>query len=238
MNSSGVAMIGMDDSGKIVNTLYTPEIERAAEVIRTLCEQNYRYPLVENGWTTNDKAWIAGDTLFMTQGDWFWRGDLSSWARRGKIDLEDVFFVPGPKNPNAEGHPCNYDVFGYALCAGSTNFDSYRAWNKCNLLAKMDEEVLAASKAQDFENHGWTEEAYDLIWNNFENPAATTLTPVFDFSYGAGTDGIHGTSGDTPMDHIMKAPINDMSVPDFKQAREEYANVINTNIEEMNAALA
>ena len=237
MNSAGIPMIGMDDSGKIVNNLYTPEIERAAQVIRTLCEQNYRYPLVENGWSVNDKAWLAGDTLFMTQGDWWWQGDLYKYMKKVGIENDDVFFVPGPKNPNAEGHPCNYDVFGYALCAGSTNLDSYRAWNKCLMLAKTDEATIAAGRAQAFENYNWTDEAYDLLWNVFENPSATTLTPIFDFSYGAGTDGIHGTSGDTPMDHIMKAPINDMSEPSFEQAREEYANVINTNIDEMNASL-
>ena len=238
MNSAGIPMIGMDESGKIINNLYTPEIERAAQVIRTLCEQEYRYPLVENGWSVNDKAWLAGDTLFLTQGDWFWRGDLSTYYSRGKLDdITDVFFVPSPKNPNAEGHPSNYDVFGYALCAGSTNLDSYRAWNKCLMLAKTDEATIAAGKAQDFENYNWTEEAYDLLWNQFENPAATPLTPIFDYSYGVGTDGIHGTSGDVPMDHIMKQPIYDMSSPSFEQAREEYANVINTNIDEMNAAL-
>lgn len=237
MNSAGIPMIGMDESGKIVNNLYSPEIERAAGVLRTLCEQDYRYPLVENGWSVNDKAWLAGDTLFMTQGDWWWRGDLYKYMKKIGIENDDVFFVPSPKNPNAEGHPCNYDVFGYAFCAGSTNVDSYRAWNKCNMLAKIDEDVLAASKAQDFENHNWTEEAYDLLWNNFENPTATTLTPVFDFSYGVGTDGIHGTSGDVPMDHIMKQPEQNMANPTFEQAREEYANVINTNIDELNAAL-
>ena len=235
--SSGVPLIGMDDSGKIINNLYNPDIERAAGVIRTLCEQNYRYPLVENGWSVNDKAWLSGDTLFLTNGDWFWRGDLYNYAKRGRVDIEDVFFVPTPKNPNADGHPCDYDVFGYALCAGSTNYDTYKAWNKCLMLAKSDDTVKAAGKAQDFENYKWTEDAYDLLWNNFEDPAKTTLTPIFDFSYGVGTDGIHGTTGDEPMDHIVKKPIDDMSVPSFEQAREEYANVVNTNIDEVNAAL-
>ena len=237
MNSSGVPMIGIDDSGKIINNLFTPEIERAAAVLRTMAEQGYCYPLVENGWSVNYKAWLAGDTLFMTDGDWFWRGDLYKYMKKMQIENTDFFFVPTPKNPNAEGHPCDYDVFGYAFCAGSTNVDSYRAWNKCLMLAKTDEAAIEAGKKQDYENHNWTDEAYDLLWNNFENPVGTTLTPVFDYSYGVGTDGIRSTSGDVPMDHIMKIPSRGTDQPTFEQAREEYANVINTNIDELNAAL-
>ncbi|MBP5605380.1 MAG: extracellular solute-binding protein, partial [Ruminiclostridium sp.] len=241
MNSSGVPMIGMDDSGKAVNNMNDPRLESAARVLRELCEHEYRYPFEANGNRTNMKEWIMGNTLFFVHGDWFWEDinnqGISFQFTRGRLEPDDIGCVPAPKNPDLKDHPCNYDLFGYALCAGSDNYDSYNAWNQCNMIAHKDKKINEEDKKQRFENYQWTEEVWHMIWEEFEDPVVSPLTPVFDFAYGISEDGVHDTTGLTPMDMIMKKPYIDMKYSPYEVARDENNNIINTYIEKINSGI-
>ena len=232
-STTGVPIIGMKD-GRIVNNLYDANVERAAEVISKLCSENYRYPLVENNWSVNEKAWVNGDTLFFDDGFWFYQGNGHKYCEKMGWDYDEVFFVPAPKDPKADKYYHSYKVFGYALCSGSTNIDSYKAWIQCNMLVLEDEDVQAAARAQQMENEKWTETQMEFKTKLY-SVKDTPLTPSYDFRTGIDTDNAK-SDGSAPIDHIVKDPYND-TANTFSGARAEYNNVIQASVDELNAAL-
>ena len=231
--STGVPIVGIEN-GRVVNNLNNPNVERAANVISTLCAQNYRYPLVENGWSVNEKAWVNGDTLFFDDGFWFYQGNGHKYCEKMGWDYDEVFFVPCPKDPQADKFYHSYKVFGYALCAGSTNYDSYKALCQCLVLSLQDDKVKEASRSQLMENEKWTETQM-AFREQLYSVTDTPLTPCFDFRTGIDNDNAK-SDGTAPIDKIVKEPYND-TANTFTAARAEYGGVIQASIDELNAAL-
>lgn len=82
--STGVPMVG-NDGTKIVNNLFTPEVEGViTNMLATLQQENLRYPRHElNSWNVNPKAWADGDILFYCDGStWVFEDTLHTYAEK------------------------------------------------------------------------------------------------------------------------------------------------------------
>ncbi len=233
--TTGVPVVGIGEDGKLVNNLYDPNVERAADLISTLCAQNYRYPLVENGYSVNAKAWVNGDTLFWDDGTWFYQGDGHKYCEKMGWDYDEIFFVPTPKDPKADKYYHDYDVFGFALCAGSTNLDTYKAFVQSHILANNDPDVKATSREKLMNDEKWTETQLSFR-EELESVTDCPLVPVFDFRTGVDISGTQATTGETPMDYIVKKMYYTTD-DSFTAGRAEYGGVIQNAIDELNASL-
>ncbi len=151
------------------------------------------------------------------------------------VDYDDVFFVPTPKDPNADKYYHDYKVFGYAFCSSSTNTDGFKAWTQCNIACLYDEAVQAAAKAQLMENEKWTDKQVEFRMQLY-SVKDTPLTPSFDFRKGIGGDSANN-DGTSPTDWIVFAPTRSESNT-FTVARAEYNGAINKYIEEINASVS
>lgn len=244
-SSTGVPVVGIDGN-KVVNNLNDPNVERAAAFLETLAKQNYR-SLEQR----NVRNWISGSTLFLCEGFWFYQGDGHKYVERfgwtwdepdyeiedrdgtmKAVDYDDVMIVPFPKDPKADKHYHYYKTFGYALCAGSTNIESYKAFNQCMITTLNDPDIQAAGRQQQMENEKWTEKQMELK-DKLYSIKDTPVVPMFDFKTGLDVDSTKN-DGTAPIAIITINPYADPVTYSFSTARGEYGSVIQSSVDEVN----
>ncbi len=233
LGTTGKAMIEIDDSGKLKSNLNDPAIERAMNFVETLAKQDYRYPWDLNGYSTNFRAWMNGDTLFYADGYWVYQEATmqKAIAKYGWAD-DDVFFVPFPRDPSADG---NYQLMkqdAYMLVSGAKNIDGYKAWVNCVMQTSKDPDVAAQSREKQIRDYNWTEEMLDFI-----DEIKETVTPVWDFKYGVSVECAKDGMDDSPTRLISAKPYTS-SDNTYVQLRAENESKINSDIEAANAKIS
>lgn len=233
LGTTGKAMIEIDDSGKLKSNLNDPAIERAMNFVETLAKQDYRYPWDLNGYSTNFRAWMNGDTLFYADGYWVYQEATmqKAIAKYGWAD-DDVFFVPFPRDPSADG---NYQLMkqdAYMLVSGAKNIDGYKAWVNCVMQTSKDPDVAAQSREKQIRDYNWTEEMLDFI-----DEIKETVTPVWDFKYGVSVECAKDSMDDSPTRLISARPYTS-SDNTYVQLRAENESKINSDIEAANAKIS
>lgn len=144
--TTGTPMVSIDD-GKLVSHLNDPAVERAMNFVETLASEDYRYPWDLNGYSTNFRAWMNGDTLFFSDGVWAYKEQLMQKAiAKYGWEENDVFYVPFPRDPNADNYYQMMKQDALMLCGGSTNYDGFKAYTNCCLQASKDPDVAAQDR--------------------------------------------------------------------------------------------
>lgn len=232
MGTTGVAMIEIDDSGKLKSNLNDPAIERAMNFVETLAKQDYRYPWDLNGYSTNFRAWMNGDTLFYADGYWCYQEATmqKAIAKYGWAD-DDVFFVPFPRDPSADGYYQLMKQDAYMLVSGSKNLDGYKAWVNCVIQTAKDEDVAAQAREKNMRDYNWTEEQLDFL-----DELKETMIPVWDFKYGVSVECAKDGMDDSPTRLISARPYTS-SDNTYVQLRAENESKINSDIDAANAKL-
>lgn len=238
--TTGVPIIGIVD-GKLQDNLYNADIERAmTNLIDVLYRENYRYPRHElNGWSINVAAWFTGDILFYGDLTTVWTDTFQSYMKRYKIDPTDIFFVPFPRDPNADAYYQNFKNDAYMLVSGSQNTAGFSAWNQCVVATAYDEQTSAISREQAKANYSYTDELLD--WQE-ELQFGDALTPVFDFKNGIGQDLVDGNTVYNPVDVLTQIPYlncigEDGNPVTFTTLRATNEGRVRTRIDDLNASL-
>ncbi|MCM1335968.1 MAG: extracellular solute-binding protein [Bacteroides sp.] len=227
--TTGVPMVGIED-GLLVSHLNDPAVERAMSFIETLASEDYRYPWDLNGWSTNFRAWMNGDTLFFADGYWTYEEQTMQKAieKYGWED-NDVFYVPFPRDPNADGYYQMMKQDAVMFCGGATNKDGFKAYTNCMLQASKDEDVSAQQREKSIRDFGWTEELLDARDEFKEN-----LLAVWDFKYGVSVTCAQDGMDDSPTRNISARPYTFVDAK-YTQLRGENEQTINSQIEEANS---
>lgn len=230
--TTGVPLVGYDN-GLLKSNLFDSNIERGMNVLETLCKEEYRYPGEKNGWSPMEKEWAAGNILFMTNGTWFYSETAQKYMRKNKWDEDDIFFVPVPKDPNADAYYQEMKVDPYMFIQGSDNVDGFKALVSCQLYASKDPEVKAAQREKDKRDSYWTDEQLDFI----DELKSGVFSPVFDYRNGISAACADTTSGTSPTDMLICYPLQN---PDYTytQLRGEYTGEIDAAINELNEAVS
>ena len=227
--TTGTPMVGIED-GKLVSHLNDPAIERAMSFVETLASEDYRYPWDLNGYSTNFRAWMNGDTLFYADGYWTYQeATMQKAIKKFGWEENDVFYVPFPRDPNADGYYQMMKQDAWMLCAGSTNYDGYKAYINCCLQASKDEDVAAQAREKSIRDFGWTEELLDAQKQMKEN-----LLDVWDFKYGISVDCAKDGMDDSPTRLISAKPYTFVDAK-YTQLRAENEQTINSQIEQANS---
>lgn len=233
--STGTPIIGLEN-GQLKCNLYEEDVERSINYISTLATENYRYPRhLLNNWSTSIPAFVAGDTLFYGDGTWLWKDTLKSYATRYKWEDNDIFFVPYPKDPEADVYYHGLRHSSYMLCAGSDNIEGYKAWIDCVITCVNDEETKALSREQDKVNYDWTDEQLD-----FSEQVLKDLTPVFEFKQGIGSDVVPTNTIDNCVDSLIQYPYiqNEGQDISYTSLRATNEGQITARVNEMNASVS
>ncbi len=226
--TGGVPMVSIEN-GQLKGNFNDPAVERAMSFIETLSKEDYRYPWDLNGWSTNFRAWANGDTLFYADGYWMYgEQTMQKCLEMYEWEASDIFFVPFPKDPNADAHYQLMMQSSNMLVAGADNIDGYAAWNNCVMASMTDPEVTAQSREKLKRDSGWTDEQLD-----FKDRLNEELVGVYDFKYGLS---IVCAGDNSP----TRALGNCYTFADasYTQLRDENINIINTQIEGANAQAA
>lgn len=227
--TTGVPMVGIEN-GKLVSHLNDPAVERAMTFVETLASEDYRYPWDLNGWSTNFRAWMNGDTLFYADGYWTYQEATmqKAIAKYGWAE-NDVFYVPFPRDPNANGHYQMMKQDALMFCGGATNVDGFKAYTNCCLQASKDKDVAAQAREKSIRDFGWTEELLDAQDQMKENLLAT-----WDFKYGISVTCAQDGMDDSPTRNISARPYTFVDAK-YTQLRAENETTINSQIEQANA---
>jgi len=230
--STGVPVVGLED-GKLVNNMNDSNIERAMDVVSKLCAEGYGYPKVENNWSLNEKLWTAGDILFFVDGKWWFQGNGHKYVKKFGWDQDDVFFVPCPRDPKSDKYYLEMKTDPFMLVSGSDNFDSYKAWIKCNLIASKDPDIQAAAREKIKRDEEWTDEMLDFI-DYIEK--GNHFSGVYDFKNGIST-ACANSDGSSPTDKIINEPYNSVDNT-YAGLRAENEGEIKAAIDELNSSVS
>ncbi len=229
--TTGVPLVSIED-GKLKSNLNDPAVERCMQFIEKLASEDYRYPWDLNGYSTNQRAWFNGDTLFFIDGTWAFESD--SWIKtreRFGWEADELQFVPYPRDPNVNEFYQAMKQDAYMLCSGAKNTDGFAAWTNCVLAASKDEAVVAAQREKSKRDFGWTDEHLDFI-----QELKTSMTSVWDFKNGVSVTCAADGMDDSPTRAVLCRPYT-FADETYTQLRAEWENIIDTQIAEANSKI-
>lgn len=189
--TTGVPYIGLKD-GKLVNNLTDPSVERV---------QNYMYDLYTSnavaigvgdyGWTDHPEYIGEGKLLFYPVGLWaLYGGDLDTKDEDSRPDWmkqfgDNCFFVPMPRDPDADEYYIPTNMESYLFVAGGHNPEGVAKYLECKRVAMMNEEAIRIGNEAFIADYQWSEEMIEMKKKMDE---IALENPTFDFMNGVSTD--------------------------------------------------
>ena len=182
MNTIGIPPVSLED-GKLVSNIGTPEMERV---------QNWMYDLYTNnciaigvgdyGWEAKPSFIGEGKLLFYPVGLYTFYTEKEQWT---KTYGEDAFFVPMPKDPEADEYYIPTGMEAYMFVAGGSNPEGVAKYLDCKRFVLIDEDTRKIADERMLEDYGWTDEMVEMK-NSMQELA--DANPVIDISKGVSTD--------------------------------------------------
>ncbi|MGN1090639.1 MAG: ABC transporter substrate-binding protein, partial [Huintestinicola sp.] len=178
--TTGKPVIDVKD-GVITSNLKSAEMERAENFMLDMKKNDLPFPHDEYDWQVFPNRIGEGKTLFYPCGIWaLYEADLSAYG-----SMDEIMFVPMPKDPEADEYYLPSGVDAYALCKSAPNPEGAAAFMKCKLIAVSDENAQAIAEKQYREDYGWTDEMLDM-WKKTKE--LTNANPVIDFYAGTSAE--------------------------------------------------
>jgi len=182
MNTVGIPPVDIDN-GKLVNNIGTPEMERV---------QNWMFDLYNNncvaigvgdyGWTDKPAYIGEGKLLFYPVGLYTFYTEKAQWS---KTYGEDAFFVPMPKDPDADEYYVPTGLEAYMFVSGGANPEGVAKYLDCKRFILVDKDTRKIADDQMKEDYGWTDEMVEMK-NSMQELAEDN--PVIDLSKGVSAD--------------------------------------------------
>lgn len=179
--TTGVPYIGLEN-GRLVNNLKNKALERVQSFMYELNTSGYVLDKSQFSWKEQPAFIGEGKELFYPCGLWAIYKEKAQW---GKTFGENAFFVPMPKDPEADAYYVPAGLDGYMLCRGSKNPEGVAAFASCKRFAIMNEALNDIGEGQLRDNYGWSEEMIEMS-NECNRLAAEN--PVYDFYKGVTKD--------------------------------------------------
>ncbi len=182
MNTTGVPAVSLED-GKLVNNLGDESMERV---------QNFLYDLYNNnciaigvgdfGWSDKPAYIGEGKELFYPCGLYQFYTTPDKWKTTFG---EDAFFVPMPKDPEADEHYITCGMDSYTFVKGGQNPEGVAKYLDCKRCVLLNDELRSIADQQMIDEYGWTQEMIDM--KNSMQELADENTFI-DYSSGVSSD--------------------------------------------------
>ncbi len=159
INSTGTALISVGEDGKLVQNFNNANVDRAANFMQTLKKEGLAS--FQEGVIDVDTTPIKeGTAAFQGMGEWI----ISGFARLMlKDDTLDYFFVPFPRDPEADQYYYSMSTFGYLVPAGSKYAKQASVFINCCRLSNTDEDLKATTKDSIMRSKKYTDEMYEFL---------------------------------------------------------------------------
>ena len=182
INTTGVPAISIED-GKLVNNIGDPAMERVENYLYDLYNTNcIAIGVGDYGWTAHPEYVGEGKVLFYPVGLYELYCEEATWKQKFG---DDVFFVPMPKDPNADEYYIPVGTDSYCFVKGGQNPQGVAKYLDCKRFAKLDEGTKAVADKQFRDDYGWTDEMIEMQHSMQELADANT---IIDLSTGVSTD--------------------------------------------------
>lgn len=216
--TTGVAPISAEN-GLLKNNLASEAIERAENFMFDLKKDDLPLPKPEFDWKEQPQRMSEGKTLFYPIGTWaLWEADLSSYG-----ELNEIMFVPMPKDPEADNYYLPASMDAYVLCKGAQNPEGAAAFMKCKLISAKDPNALSIEEKQYRTDYGWTDEMIEMWYKVRE---LTDANPVINIHMGLTSDVANAVD-----DGLKQASFNGT---DWAVTRESISGLADISVEETN----
>lgn len=200
------------DGKTFTNNLYSASVERAQFTLENIWKNN----MVKRGWIDLAAAFSTGDLLFYSMGTW-----AVNAAAEG-VPEDEVFIVPFPKEPGTDTYYMHKSIFSHMWVKGSENTDVVKAWFDVNRLVFYDDQYIQITKDKFLKNNtNWSEEAYDVMLSYYDDEKFQLA-----YDYGFGLSDYMNT---TVMSTLYEGIVNE-NFESWTQAREEYSNIVDSEI--------
>ncbi len=233
--STGQTIIKKDPkTGKYVNNIKNPDLERAAEFLYKLTKEG----LDNASWIGDAAAAFERDTLFYAMGPWASTGGPHT-PKQG----ERWGVVPIPRDPNSDVQYTSLDIGAYMWVKGSTKKEAIKCWYECSKLAATANEYKEISKKKFFvDNPNWSEEAYQVT---YEDVISDKFTKIIDPGYGISTilsddDAATNLTKEAVIAYLYSSvrKFDDSGTQmTWTQLREKYSSTIDSELKKFNASL-
>ncbi|MCM1329538.1 MAG: extracellular solute-binding protein [Ruminococcus sp.] len=219
--TTGVAPISTEN-GLLKSNLTSAEIERAENFMYDLKKDDLPLPKAEFNWEEQPQRMSEGKTLFYPIGTWaLWEADLSAYGT-----MDEIMFVPMPKDPEADNYYLPASMDAYVLCKGAQNPEGAAAFMKCKLISAKDENALSIEEKQYRTDYGWTDEMVDMWYTVRE---LTDENPVINIHMGLASDVAKAVD-----DGLKQTSFNGT---DWAVTRESISGMAQISIDETNAKI-
>lgn len=232
IDSTGTPLVGFEN-GQLVNNLNNANVDRAQSYLENLKKEGLIK--IDYGDGYNNVAHepvIQGYAAFQIMGDW----KITDYAKKQAKNPDlDIFFVPVPKDPNADKYYMNLNTFAYMVPAGAKDAEASCTFINCVRLSKTDPELSKKVDESILTEKKYTEEQYEF-WKYFytvENFSSDSL--VSDFAYHLDDQ----TVDDVILKLCDSLPLTDNEdITTWTSMRSSYEAVLKNSIDTINADLA
>lgn len=231
INSAGSAMVTFEN-GKLVNNLNDANIDRAQNFLENLKKQGLS--LLYYGDTMSNVAVdpvVSGYSAFHAVGDWC----IANYCQLQDSDPEmDIFFVPFPKDPDADRYYQTLDTFAYLVPNGAPNPQASCIFINCVRLSKTDPTLMESTKASILKQKKYTDEQYEM-WNYFQT--VSNFDPddlILDYAYNVDT----ATCENVVQKLCEEVPfVNNEDTQSWSVMRGSMSPLLDHSLSEINASL-
>lgn len=232
INSTGTALVELKD-GRLSSNLNNANIDRAQSFLENLKKQGLSKLYYGEGDYNNvsEPPIILGYAAFQACGDWV----IANYAQKQRKDPDmDIFFVPFPKDPNADKYYHTLDTFAYLVPAGAPNPQASAIFINCVRLSKTDETLKETTKQSIMKQKKYTDEQYEL-WNYFQT--VSNFDPadlVSDYAYNVDTQ----TCEDVVIKFCEDVPfVNNEDTQSWTVMKESMGPMLDNSISQINSSL-
>lgn len=182
INTIGVPPVSIED-GRLVSNLSDPSMERVQNWLYELYQKDLiAIGVGDYGWEAKPNYIGEGKLLFYPVGLYELYAKPEIWKEKYG---EDVFFVPMPKDPEADRYYVPAKMESYSIVSGASNPEGVAKFLDCKRYVRLNEEARAVADTMYTDDYGWTQEMVDMK-ESIQKLADEN--PVIDISRGVSAD--------------------------------------------------
>ena len=222
--AGGVPTISMKD-GKVTCNLTDPNLERMMAFEYDLSKNGLILDKSLFGWQPQIQYMGEGKELFYISGLYEIESSPDIWTKTFG-DQSDVFFVPVPRDEDADKYYYNAEFDCYNLCSGAQNPEGVARLMECVIASYNDENAQAISDKKHIDDYGWSQDMIDM---RNEVRRLTRENPVRDL-YGGLPDDISSM-----ISNAISEPLNGN---EWYSVRESIADAVQKGVDSANSQLS
>lgn len=163
IDSTGTPLLTIEDDGTLVCNLVNADVERATTFMQDLYKEGLA-GFAETYMDVSEQPITDGLNAFQGMGGWI----ITNYAKRmvaaeKKGSSMDIFFVPFPRDPNADDYYYSMSTFGYLVPAGSKHVEQASVFINCCRLSVTDDALAETTKESIMKNKKYTDEMYEFM---------------------------------------------------------------------------